>query len=220
MQNDNDLNAGDAAGANSDPSDSGSQGANTPVSSMTPDNQNGNPPTNGRDDTARLREEIKRLNQAVVDAKRGNRNNPKADLNGDDPFDSPEGRYAVAIKLATGDLRNKIEDIISLYPELPADEISRIRKNPWAFASHDSYVNADWETASNEIEQIMLTRAEEIAASKPAPNSPIPANVNTNPVDNGADAPNANPEEDLWNMPLDQLEGLKDKAVAKVSKSK
>jgi len=221
MQENNDSNAGAATGGSSDSSDSGSQNANPSVNSGTPDNQNGNQTALRNDDTTRMREEIKRLNQAVVDAKRGNRTNNPSTGSEDNSFDTPEGQYGIAIQLATGNLRNKMEDLISLYPELPAEEISRIRKSPWAFAGHDSFINADWETAALEIEQAMLTRAEEISASKTNQNSPIPADVNSNPVSGAENSVPGNEEgEDLWNMPLNELEMEKNKAVANVSKSK
>lgn len=222
MQDNNDLNAGAATDASSDSIASGSQNVDTSVSSGTPDNQNGTQTNSGNEDTAKLREEIRRLNQAVVEAKRGNRNNNQQNnQNGANPFETPEGQYGIAIKLATGDLRNKTEDLFSLYPELPSEEIARIRKNPWAFASHEAFINADWETAALEIEQAMLERADAINAAKSNPvNNPNPANVNTNPVQDDASNASGDQGEDLWNMPLDELEGKAKQAVAKVSKSK
>lgn len=225
MQDNNDSNAGAAADGTLDSSANGSQGADPSVISTTPDNQNGTPTNQGNAELNRMREEVRRLNQAVVDAKRGNRNNNQQNQDGATDFETPEGQYGIAIQLATGNLRNKMESLISLYPELPAEEVSRIRKNPWAFVSHDTFINADWESASLEIEQVMLTRAEELSASNTVPvNNPNPANVNANPVQETADEAGAVPgtqeDESLWTMPIDKLEAKKNQAVAKVSKSK
>lgn len=223
MQDNNDGNAGATTSDISDSADLGSQGVDSGASSGTPDNQNGNQTATGNDDTARLRDEIRRLNKAVVEAKRGNRNVPQGGQEGN-PFETPEGQFGIAIQLATGNLRGKMEDLFSLYPELPAEEVTRIRKNPWAFASHESFVGGDWESAALEIEQAMLERAEEIAASKPKPNTPIPADVNTNPApiaeDNSEAVPGTPEDEDPWTMPMEKLEVKAKKAVAAVSKSK
>lgn len=226
MQDDNnDSNAGAATLGTSDPTDLGSQGADPSGNSGTPDNQNGTQ-TDPRDVKINtLTGEVKRLNQAIIDAKRGNRTN-KGNPNGqggENPFESPEGQYGIAIQLATSNLGRKMEDVFSLYPELPADEVTRIRKNPWAFASHESFVNGDWETAALEIEQAMLTRAEEIANSQTTTPNPNPADVNANPAADASDEDSAIPgsdeDQDPWTMPLGKLEGLKNKAVAKVSNS-
>ena len=222
MQDNNDVNAGAATPGTGDSADLGSPQVTPDVSSGTPNNQNGTP-TDTRDaELSKYREEVRRLNQAVIDAKRGNRNNDRGNGNNDQvSFDTPEGQYGIAIQLATGNLRNKMEDVISLYPELPADEIARIRKNPWSFVKHETFINADWETAALEVEQAMLSRAEEISASKKTePTQPMtPANLNTNPVQTTGDEP-VDPENDDWNMPLDQLEAKAKKAVARVSQTK
>lgn len=228
MQDNNDSNAGAAVTGTSDSSASGSQGANPVISSGTPDNQNGTQ-TDPRDaKISTLSSEVKRLNQAIIDAKRGSRNNnnPQNGQDNGNAFDTPEGQYGIAIQLATGNLRNKMENILSLYPELPSEEVSRIRKNPWAFAGHDTFINADWETAALEIEQAMLARAEEIEAAKTSatPATPTPADVNANPAPgtSGEDVtvPGTPEDNDPWTMPLDKLKAQKDKAVAKVSQSK
>ena len=222
MQDNNDVNAGAAASGTENSADLGSSQATPDVSSGTPNNQNGTQTDPREAELNKYREEVRRLNQAVIDAKRGSRNNDRGNGNNDQiSFDTPEGQYGIAIQLATGNLRNKLEDVISLYPELPADEISRIRKNPWAFVNHDTFLNADWETAALEVEQAMLSRAEEIAASKKNETAQpmTPANLNTNPVQTTGDEPIA-PEDDDWNMPLDQLEAKAKKAVARVSQTK
>lgn len=225
MQNDNDSNAGAATPGTGDSIGSGSpQG--TPSGTSTSDNQNGTQ-TDPRDEKiTTLTNDVKALNKALVEAKRGGKTNGQGNpQDGQNPFETPEGQYGIAIQLATGNLRGKMEDVFSLYPELPADEIARIRKNPWAFASHESFVNGDWEAAALEIEQAMLDRAEEINAQKTNnANNPNPANVNANPAQDEGEEPTVVPgspeDENEWTMPMDKLEAKKNKAVAKVSQSK
>lgn len=227
MQNDNDLNAGSATPGTGDSTAVGSPQANPSVSSGTPDNQNGTPATQGDEEKTRMRDEIRRLNQAVVDAKRGSRNNPQGNGQQGNPFDTPEGQYGIAIQVATSNLRNKLEDLIPLYPELPADSISRIRKNPWAFAKHDTFVNGDWESAALEIETAMVEEADKIAASKPVTPVQNPATVNANPAAEGSEddtpaVPGSPEDQNDWTMPLDKLEAKAAKAkraVAQVSQS-
>ena len=176
MQNDNDSNAGAATPGTGDSTEPGSPQVTPGAPSGTPDNQNGTPTTQGDEEKTRMREEIRRLNAAVVEAKRGSRNNPQANPE-DDPFGTPEGKYGMAIQVATSNLRNKLEDLIPLYPELPADQISRIRKNPWAYTKLETYQNGDWETAALEIETAMVEEAEKLAANKPPVTTPNPADI-------------------------------------------
>ena len=220
MQDNNDSNAGTAGFDSSVNTDQVSQGGDSNLNSGTPDNQNGTPTNQGNEEVNKYRREVQRLNQALIDAKRGNRNNGQQTQEGN-PFETPEGQYGIAIQVATGNLRGKIEDIFSLYPEIPAEEIARIRKNPWAFSSHDSFVNGNWESAALEIEESLLKRAEELSAtnSNNTQNNPIPANLNNNPVQSTGDEP-VEAEEDDWTMPIDQLEAKAKKAIAKVSQSK
>lgn len=100
--------------------------------------------------------------------------------------------------------------------------------NPWAFASRQSFLTGDWETALDEIEEKIANRVEEMAAGNPTqsqgqtqPSAPVaPATVNANPAPEG-EADDAEPgteqDENLWTMPMWKLEKLKDKAVAKMS---
>ena len=176
-----------------------------------------------------MRTQIKTLNQAVVDARRG-AGGKGGNPNGQDPnaFETPEGQYAIALEVSENRLRGGLEPILGLYPEVPADEIARIRTNPWAFASRDSFLNGDQTSALLEIEQALLARAEAIAAEKsagnPAPNggqTATPANVNGNPAPEAAPSqdvvPGSEEDEDPWTMPMEKLELRKNQAVAKQS---
>lgn len=184
------------------------------------------PQTDPRDEELKtLRNNVKSLNQAVIDARRGNRGKqPGNGLDAAASFDTPEGKYAVALEIAESRLRGSIESIFPLYPEIPPEEIARVRQNPWAFASRESMLSGDYETAKDEIEQALLTRAEAIAVGKvvPKPAAPAPANLNNNPSPEPAgepSAPGTEEDQDPWTMPMDKLEKVAMKEKAKLSKT-
>lgn len=228
INDDFDQNAGGAAGDNSDFSDTGDQGGNLPDNSGNPDGQNGRATNDGQpDELAKYKAEVRRLNKAVLDARRSNGNRSPENQNNADgmAFDTPEGQYGIALEIATSRLSRKLEDRISLYPELPASEISRIRKNPWAFASLESYQSGNFELAADEIEQAMYDRAMEIEAEKQ--NNPngqdngngtvrkVPAQVNMNQADEPpVDAvPGTDEDVNPWTMPMNKLEKEKNKTL-------
>lgn len=99
-------------------------------------------------------------------------------------------------------------------PSLPQGELSRILRNPWAFCSQEAYWHAlnsgDIQPAMLEIEQAISDRAAELASSNSKPNR-IPKSVNPSPAPQGAPAANGQPQltkNDLWTMPMDQLDQL------------
>src|SRR3990167_5546667 len=103
MQENNDSNAGAAASGTGDSSASGSPQVTPGASSGASDNQNGTQ-TDPRDEQIRRQgEDIKSLNKALVEAKRGKGKGDQGDQE-QDPFETPEGRYGVAIQLATSKL--------------------------------------------------------------------------------------------------------------------
>jgi len=230
MENNNNANdpAGNPSAASPGASDPGSQGGETTPQGAS-QGQNGTPPTDDKDGEIKiLKENISGLNKALIDARRSGRQ--KTTTPGGDegnPFDSEAGQYAAALELSDARLRGNMEERLALYPELSPDELQRIRLNPWAFASRQSFLTGDWETALDEIEDKIANRVEELAAGTPAqpqgqqPSAPVaPATVNANPAPEG-EADNAEPgspeDQNLWTMPLGKLEKLKDKAVAKMS---
>ena len=191
--------------------------------------------TDPRDATiAQQKRDIQALNKAIIEARRGSQrqqpqNNQNA--NGQQPynaFEDPAGQYAISLQLATGELSRNLENIYSLYPEVPASEISRIRKNPWAFASFESYRAGDWQTAQLEVEQALLERAQELASEdkgqgaggQNTPNQPKvnPASINTNSAAEAqAEAvPGTVEDENPWTMPMDKLEKVAQKERAKL----
>jgi len=229
----NDQNAGAASPGNPNPSDQGGQGANPAPSSGEPAGQNGNQPNSGVDsEKEQLRKDNIALNRALVEARRnGRQNNPGAGNNNngqDNPFDTESGRYGVALELADARLRGGLEERINLYPELPPDVVQRIRLNPWAFASRQSFLSGDFESALDEVEMQLLEKANELSGQNPnAQGNPAnpqgdgqgtPANVNNNPAPEppAADAAVPGSEEDTnpWTMPLGKLEVIAKKEMA------
>lgn len=226
--NENDQNAGDPGVAS--PGDSGagipSGGDTTPTG--TPADPSGNAPVTDADKIKILEQNIKGLNKALIDSRRSGRQktSPMDNPEGN-PFDSEAGQYAAALELSDARLRGNMEERLALYPELSGDEIQRIRLNPWAFASRQSFLTGDWETALDEIEEKVATKVDELAGSPAQPqgqqpaSAPVaPATVNANPAPEG-EAEQATPgspeDQNLWTMPLSELEKLKNKAVAKMS---
>lgn len=204
-----------------------------PAPTPAPSNPSGTPaPGAGTPDPrdaqiADLRGQLSKANDALLARPRGSQ--PSGQPGQDDPFSTPQGQLAIALEVAENRLRGRLEQVYSLYPELTTEDIGRIRANPWAFASRDTMLNGDWERAALEVESELLKRADAIAAAKggnPAPGqpgngnpAPTPAQVNGNP----APAPGNEPggeglpsKEDLWTMPMDQLETLRNKELSKL----
>lgn len=216
-----DQNAGAAGDTGSGAPDLGTQNANGSQPSGTPGDQGGQQ-TDTRDaELATLRDNNRILNQRLVEAKKANSSQPQ-NADGTSPFDTPEGQYAISLELATGKVSRELSGrILPLYPELSPSEVQRIQKNPWAFASYDTFIRGDVDTALLEIEQALADRVAEIEAEKKGSQTPTqtpnPATLNSNPTNEpNVDAiPGSTEDEDPWTMPLDKLGSLKDKAVRK-----
>ena len=231
---DNGYNEGSDQGQQGGVSDLGSPtGGNAQDFGNTgnPGGQNGQQ-TDTRDaELAKMREDNRALNRALVEARRASNQNRNQNAQGQDganTFDTPEGQYAASLQIATGTLIQKMESIYDLYPEIPASEIARIRKNPWAFASHDSYITGNVDDAALQIEQALADRAAEIereqggqAGSQQAQRQ-TPAQVNSNPAQEPATdvEPGSAEDEDPWTMPMDKLVKVKNKQLAKVKAGK
>lgn len=222
--NGTDPNAGIPDGGSQGIPDSGNPGGNPSSNNGTPDGQGGQPTDERETELARLRENNRALNKALIEARRGGRNGQQQNgQQGDPDTSSPEYQYATAIRLATADLRGKLEDVYDLYPEVPQQVIAQIRKNPWAYASQQSYFAGDWETAALEIEGYILDQAESSAGQGADPNpKPTPAQINGNPAPTPAN-PDADPgsdeDENDWTMPIDKLEKKARKLQAKQSQT-
>lgn len=210
--NDNDLNAGNTGSDSFDNSDLGDQGGNADSSSDNPGGQNGQQTNTGDAQINNLKQQIKSLNKALIEARRGKGNQPQ----GDDQFDpnNPQAQYGVALQIATGNLREGIENIFSLYPEVDASVIGQIRKNPWAFASQQSYINGDFESAQLEIEEYLLELAEAKAENNPTPS---PATINPNTNQGNQNQVSNDPEaQDPMTMPMADLERMVAKGRTKL----
>lgn len=204
-------NAGSADSGVPAATDPGAGGGNSEQPS-NPAGQGGNPTGSGQDDLAKYKAEVRRLNAALVEAKRGSRQQANQAGDGEDPYATPQGQYAAAIKIATGEVRGKLEDVIPLYPELDPKVAAQIRKNPWAFASQQSFVTADVDTAMLEIEQYVADLVDSTAgagngqAQPAAPASPTPASVNANPAPTPASQDAGEDQVDPWTQPMEELE--------------
>lgn len=231
----NPADSGGAGGANSQ------GGAGSFDNQGNPGSQNGQQTNSGDAELAKLRQEVRVLNKALVDSRRNsnqsNRNypnpngqNPNGGDNGD-LMSTPEGQYSVALQIATAQLFQKMEDVYALYPEIPQAELNRIRRNPWAYSSMQSYQRGDVDAAALEIEQYLYDRVNEIGAgngnngqpSNPANGTQVrqqPAQVNNNPASAAEEPPVPGTSEDtnLWTMPLDKLERVKNKQLAQATK--
>lgn len=237
MDNDNGSNAGGSdpnAGAG-DPGQGNQPGGNPNDGGQNngadPGNQNGQQ-TDPRDaELAKQKAEIQRLNRALVQQNRRSSSQTRQPGNQggegqSNPFETPEGQYGIALQLATNELRGRMEGIFTHYPEIPAGEISRIRMNPWAFASHEAFISGDWQRALEDIEYALLDRVDELAAdpnNKGGQNGQqngtgnsngqggkktVPAQVNNNPnnVPDTDALPGSPEDENPWTMPMDKLE--------------
>lgn len=228
--NGNDPNAGNPGAASPGSSDQGNQGGETTPGGEqgNPQGQNGNASMTDAEKIKILEQNIKGLNSALIKSRQEGRQR-KSTPGGEEgnPFDTEAGQYAAALELSDARLRGNLEERIALYPELSSDELQRIRLNPWAFASRQSFLTGDWETALDEIEEKIANRVDELAASRsqqPQGQQPngasAPATVNANPAPEGEPEqaePGTPGDQNLWTMPLPDLEKLKNKAVAKMS---
>lgn len=216
-------NAGDAGQGFSPNTDQGGGGAN-PGQPSNPAGAGSQDPASWETERQRLIENNRALNRALVEAKRGGQQRGTDPQNGEDPYSTPQGQYALALQVATGQVREKLEDIVGLYPEVDQKIISQIRKNPWAFASHQSYVNGDVASAALEIEQYIADAVEASAGAAPGnqtparPAQPTPASVNANPAPDPSQDGGQGGEEDFdpWTAPMDQLEKEAAKAKRKL----
>lgn len=202
-------NLSDVAGAGTD---LGTGAGQSTGGEGNPQAQTGQATEQGNPELARYRAEVRRLNKALAEKNRSSSyGRQTAGGEGENPFETPQGQYGIALQLATGKLSSKLESVYDLYPEVDAKDIARIRKNPWAYASQEAYINGDFETAATDIEEYLLELAE---SSKPAaPKLPVqPASVNNNPPSEG----NPDDEEPVsdWDLPMEEL----DKKVAKIKK--
>lgn len=226
------LNVGEP-GTGGDTPDQGGVPLN-PAAAGTPEGVDGQQPAQGADELTKYKAEVRRLNRALASATKGLSVKPPSPTpqgaNGESPFETPQGQYAISLKLATANLASKLESLYSLYPEVPAEEINRIRKNPWAYVQNqDLFFNGDWEGAAEDIEYLLLDRTEALKGGQPpiqgkGGSLPVrPVVVNTNP---SAEPPpsNATPgtaeDANPWTMPMNKLEQEKNKEIQRIKSKK
>jgi len=204
------------------------------------DNQpNGNAANDGQpDELEALRQEnlrirgqnsalTKKLTTTMRDNSNRNFNNPSGNGEGDD-----EGTrvFEAAFELSEAKLRNELETkILPLYtgsdpaykddPQLPAEEVARISQNPGAFASRQSLMHAlktgDLQPALLDVEEAIAERVDAIANNPNPQPKGVVKTVNPNPVAPATPA-NQPQGQDLWSMPMEQLEQLNAAAVQKI----
>lgn len=225
-------NAGDPNAGGADPGQ-GAVPQNPAADAGAPGGAGGQQPIQGADELSQYKAEVRRLNRALA-AKGSSANRPSptpgAGADGENPFETPQGQYAVSIKLATANLQSKLENIYSLYPEIPAEEISRIRRNPWAYVSNnDLFFTGNWEGAAEDIEYYLLDRAEALKTGQPAPSrgggalpvNPVAVNANPSPEpQNPQAAPGSGEDQNPWTMPMDKLEREKNKEIQRIKAKK
>ena len=225
-------NAGNPTDGGADPGQ-GTTPQNPAANAGVPGGDGGQQPIQGADELSQYKAEVRRLNRALA-AKGSSANRPSptpvAGADGENPFETPQGQYAVSIKLATANLQSKLESVYSLYPEVPAEEISRIRRNPWAYVSNpDLYFSGDWEGAAEDLEYYLLDRAEALGAGKPVtqerggalPVNPVAVNANPSPEPQNPNAtPGSGEDQNDWTMPLDKLEKKKNEAMRQIKNKK
>lgn len=189
-----------------------------------------------QDENARLRGQVSSVQKKYMESVRGNMNKPNMTPpnpgNGANPNSDPNMDVMfTAMDLATAKILPELEtSVFPLYdgsmkefegqPALPAQEFSRIRKNPWAFVSREALSHAlttgDLAPAKLEIEQAIADRVDSLSSNTPTPKT-VPTPVNPNPAPaapgNPAPTPQGQSKNDLWNMPMDQLEQLNSQAV-------
>lgn len=226
------LNAGDP-GAGGVVPEQGVTPQNPAADAGAPGGDGGQQPTQGADELSQYKAEVRRLNRALA-AKGSSANRPSptpgAGADGENPFETPQGQYAITIKLATANLAGKLESVYSLYPEIPAEEVARIRRNPWAYVSNsDLYFKGDWEGAAEDIEYYLLDRAEALKAGQPAPSReggalpvrPVAVNANPSPEPTNPNAtPGSGEDQNPWTMPLNKLEQAKNKEIQRIKTKK
>lgn len=210
MDDNQDLNAGNGVPEDNSETDLGNQSAeDNSANSGNDDSANqDNQTTDTRDaELAKMQREIKRLNRALA---RNSRTPSQQNNSAGDDFDpdSPEGQYSTAMRLATGQLREQLEDVFDDFPELDPGIARQIRRNPWAFVNAKTFYNGDVNGAINEIasqieEHIASQETQDSGVeNQPAPNPGV--TVNNNAVDTAGETEEEQVSD--WELPMSELE--------------
>jgi len=150
----------------------------------------------------------KALNKRLVDATRQSNSQQR---NPYEVNDENTASFQQNLKLASADVREGVERLLSLYPELPNETVSQIRKNPLAFVNGgDFFQSLNVPNALIDIETHMYSLVENIggANEKGVEKQPI-QQVRPSRAPVGEEQPEEGPsKEDLWTMPIDDLEKI------------
>lgn len=134
--------------------------------------------------------------------------------------EQPESNDFVAAKeRASFHLMKDLGGILDLYPELPARDKQRILKNPWAFTSDETYGSLNKANALLEIEEYVASVVDEIDASEPEVEQPQPRvtkQVKPNPAPEVLEDEESAEEENLYTMPMDELEKRASRATKRL----
>lgn len=222
----------------------GSEGDN-PQGTLPNDNQpGGNTPNDGQpvtltpeqiealqSENGRLKGQTSALTKKLTTLMRGNPNQNINNQPNGEGDDENTRVFEAAAELSEAKLRNELETkYFPLYdgsdpefanePQLPVGEIARIRQNPWAFASRESFMTAlktgNLQPALLDIEQAIADRIDAMANNPNPQPKGVVKTVNPNPVAPAAPA-NQPQGQDLWSMPMEQLEQLNASAVQELT---
>lgn len=223
-------NADEITGATNDGSQNDSQNptGTQPGTNQPPTGTTDNSPGTQQDvnplevENKRLKGQISSIQKKYLDAMRkGSQTTTTPNGEGES-----EQQFNAAFNLAEASLRNELEaSVFPLYdgsdptykdqPSLEPAEMARIRKNPWVFASRESFMHAlktgDLKPALLDIEQAIADRVDSMASSRTV--APKPGGKQVNPSPAPVTAPAGPAKQDLWSMPMEQLEALKNKQV-------
>ena len=228
-ENEQIQNAGDQPVVDAAPADPGNVADDAAVNNDAPDAA-GSPQPDSRDaELTELKKNNRALNRAVVEARRGNRNQDQGAKYDAETLNTPEGQYAVSLEVADGRLRGGLEKILNLYPEIKEEDKARIRSNPWAFAGRDAWMAGDHQQALDEIELNLVDRVDDLASpstSQTPQGNPRAqaANVQGNPapepVNPDGGATGSEEDVNLWTMPMDKLDKLANEQFKKLSQTR
>lgn len=218
MENDNGI-QNDLPAADGLDIPSGTPGANDASgSSIATQNGQGASPTpqgavDPSEENRRLKGQITALQKQIIQSRRsqGNSQIPQGQPQpgADDPTGQVQQQIAIAYQLADGQLREQMESVYDLYPELTPKELSQIRRNPWAYCSRQTFLQGDVETAKLEIEQYVADLVESRSAGQPAPQVPSGKGVNPSPAPQPVvdeSVPGSEEDENDLTMPMAKLE--------------
>ena len=194
------------------------QDTSTDTNVETPEQSN-EPESNNGDWEAKFNQMVehnKALNRKVVELMRQANASKglyksKGQANDSNPEQPAENDFIAAKERASFRLMKDLGGILDLYPELSARDRQRILNNPWAYTSDETYVSLNLSNALLEIEEYVASVVDEMDASEnevkeetPAPR--VPKQVKPNPAPEALEDEESSEEENLYTMPMDQLE--------------